>query len=190
MTMDINFRSLAKMIRPIILVLLISAFGLTSCSLTNKLSSLTGGKPTKVKESGTKAPKPKKTKTPQAEAQGTQESSQGGSQIANPASQNCEKKGGKLTIQKRGDGGEYGICTFADNLQCEEWAMMNGECPEGGIKITGYITPASQYCAITGGEYTVTSDSGTDKEKGTCAFKNGKKCDAGEYYDGKCDKNQ
>lgn len=110
--------------------------------------------------------------------------------IANPASENCAKEGGTLTIEKRGDGGEYGVCTFDDNRQCEEWAMMRGECPVGGIKVTGYITPASRYCAITGGEYQVTGESGTDNEQGTCTFKNGKSCDVWDYYNGKCDSNQ
>ena len=44
--------------------------------------------------------------------------------IANPASENCIKQGGTLSIVARGDGGQYGICTFEDNRQCEEWAMM------------------------------------------------------------------
>ena len=43
-----------------------------------------------------------------------------GGQMANPASANYVKQGGTLTIQKRGDGGEYGICLFEDNRQCEE----------------------------------------------------------------------
>ena len=34
-----------------------------------------------------------------------------GGQIANPASVNCTKQGGQLVIQKRGDGGEYGVCS-------------------------------------------------------------------------------
>ncbi len=108
------------------------------------------------------------------------------SQIANPASENCVKQGGTVSIQKRGDGGEYGVCVFEDNMQCEEWAMMRGECPVGGIKVTGYVTPAATYCAITGGEYKVTGNSNTDKEQGTCTFKNGKTCDVWEYYNGKC----
>ena len=109
--------------------------------------------------------------------------------IANPASENCIKQGGQLNIVKRGDGGEYGVCIFEDNLQCEEWAMMRGECPVGGIKITGYVTPAAVYCAITGGEYSVKSESNTDQEQGTCTFKTGKSCDVWEYYNGKCDQN-
>ncbi len=107
--------------------------------------------------------------------------------MANPASVNCIQQGGTLTIVARGDGGQYGICTFEDNQQCEEWALMRGDCPVGGIKVTGYITPAAQYCAITGGEYTVTGNSGQEDEQGTCTFKNGSQCDAGDYYNGKCD---
>lgn len=109
--------------------------------------------------------------------------------IANPASVNCINKGGTLSIQKRGDGGEYGICIFEDNRQCEEWALFRSECPAGGKKVTGYITPAAQYCAITGGSYKVTDQSNTDKEQGTCTFNNGKSCDVWDYYNGKCSKN-
>ena len=58
--------------------------------------------------------------------------------LANPASQNCVAKGGKLQIEERGDGGQIGVCYFEDNLQCEEWALMRGECPVGGVKVTGY----------------------------------------------------
>ena len=28
---------------------------------------------------------------------------------------------------------------------------MRGDCPVGGVKVTGYVTPAARYCAITGG---------------------------------------
>jgi putative hemolysin len=109
--------------------------------------------------------------------------------IANPASENCAGQGGRLVIQKRGDGGEYGVCLFEDNRQCEEWAMFHGECPVGGIKVTGYVTPAAQYCAITGGEYQVTGNSNTDQEQGTCTFKNGQTCDVWDYFAGKCNPN-
>jgi putative hemolysin len=57
--------------------------------------------------------------------------------IANPASVNCINKGGRLSIQKGVDGGEYGICIFEDNSQCEEWALFRGECSAGGKKVTG-----------------------------------------------------
>jgi putative hemolysin len=111
------------------------------------------------------------------------------SQIANPASENCVMQGGTLTIQKRGDGGEYGVCLFEDNRQCEEWALLRGDCPVDGLKITGYITLAAQYCAISGGAYQIADNSNTEQEQGTCTFKNGQTCDVWDYYNGKCDFN-
>ena len=115
-----------------------------------------------------------------------------GAQIANPASENCIAQGGTLTIEERGDdavsgGGQIGVCTFEDNMQCEEWALMRGECPTGGIKVTGYVTPAARYCAITGGEYEITGNSGQEDEQGACTLPGGKQCDAWDYFNGKCD---
>jgi putative hemolysin len=107
--------------------------------------------------------------------------------IANPASQNCVAKGGTLQIEQRGDGGQIGVCYFEDNMQCEEWALMRGECPVGGVKVTGYITPAGRYCAITGGTYAVTGNSGQADEQGTCTLPGGVQCDATEFYSGTCD---
>ena len=107
-------------------------------------------------------------------------------QLANPASENCIARGGSLSILKSGSGGEYGLCRFADNLECEEWAMLRGDCPVGGLRVTGYVTPAARYCAVTGNRYAVTSASNTAGEQGTCSFKSGKSCDARAYYDGTC----
>jgi putative hemolysin len=122
------------------------------------------------------APAPQSTPTPQ-------------SQLANPASVNCTTQGGKLEIRTRPDGSQYGVCFFEDNRQCEEWALFYGDCPVGGRKITGYITEAAQFCAITGGTYEITGNSGTEQEQGTCTFKNGKVCDAAQYFAGTCDRN-
>jgi hypothetical protein len=105
---------------------------------------------------------------------------------ANPASQNCVNQGGVLSIETRGDGGQYGVCYFEDNRQCEEWALLRGDCPAGGVKVTGYTTAAARYCAITGGTYTVTGKSGAADEQGTCTFKDGSQCDVWTYYAGKC----
>jgi len=107
-------------------------------------------------------------------------------QLANPASQSCVKQGGTLTIERRPDGGQYGVCVFTDNYQCEEWALFRGECPKNGLRVTGYITPAARYCAITGGRYTVVAKSGTADEQGSCALPGGKACDADAYYSGTC----
>jgi len=105
--------------------------------------------------------------------------------VANPASEYCVEQGGILVIQQRDDGGEYGVCTFEDNRQCEEWAMLQGDCPVGGIKITGYATQAAQYCAITGGTYQV-SDSSSDEEQGSCTLPDGQTCDVWAYFRGEC----
>lgn len=72
--------------------------------------------------------------------------------LANPASTNCVDKGGRLEIKTKADGSQYGICYFEDNRQCEEWALLRGECPVGGVKITGYDNEDQSYCAITGGQ--------------------------------------
>jgi putative hemolysin len=109
-----------------------------------------------------------------------------GSQLANPASVNCGQKGGMLRLERRPDGGQYGVCIFDDNRQCEEWAMLRGECPVGGLRVTGYITPAARYCAITGGRYTIVANSGRADEQGACALPDGKSCDAAAHYAGTC----
>ena len=111
---------------------------------------------------------------------------QSAQQIANPASQNCVARGGMLRIESRPDGGQYGVCIFEDNRQCEEWAMFRGACPVGGLRVTGYITAAARYCAITGGRYTVIANSGTADEQGACSLPGGKACTAGAYYAGTC----
>ena len=107
------------------------------------------------------------------------------SQLANPASQNCVKQGGTLKIERRPDGGQYGVCVFTDNYQCEEWALFRGECPKNGLRVTGYVTPAGRYCAITGGRYTVVMESAAG-ETGVCSLPGGKACDAAAYYAGTC----
>jgi putative hemolysin len=95
-------------------------------------------------------------------------------------------QGGTLAIEERGDGGQFGVCYFEDNRQCEEWALLRGDCPVGGLKVTGYITEAARYCAITGGTYTITRSSGAEDEQGTCTFPDGSQCDAWDYYNGQC----
>ena len=45
-------------------------------------------------------------------------------QLANPASVRCAELGGTLRLERRPDGGEYGVCLFVDNYQCEEWALF------------------------------------------------------------------
>jgi len=96
--------------------------------------------------------------------------------IANPASVNCVDKGGKVSIIN-GPKGEYGVCIFDDNRQCEEWAMYKGDCPVGGVKITGYTTQQARYCEIIGGDY-VETDNTCHKGTLTCPVK--------KLYSGDC----
>jgi putative hemolysin len=50
------------------------------------------------------------------------------SQIANPASANCVKKGGKVDIRTAADGSQSGVCVFPNGKKCDEWAFFKGEC--------------------------------------------------------------
>jgi putative hemolysin len=107
-------------------------------------------------------------------------------QLANPATTNCANVGGRLSIEKNPAGGEVGICVFEDNHQCEEWALLRGECPVGGRRITGYATQAGRYCAITGGQYTDVTGNDSADERGNCVLPGGKVCEAEAYWRGAC----
>lgn len=100
-------------------------------------------------------------------------------QMANPASVNCTKVGGTLVVNKRGDGGEYGLCYFDDNRACEEWALLRGDCPLGGRKTTGFDTIDQKYCAWLGGDTLAEPNS-------ICTFKNGSQCTTIDLYQGTC----
>jgi putative hemolysin len=71
-------------------------------------------------------------------------------QRANPASENCVAKGGKH-ITEPTPAGEMGICLFEDNRQCEEWALLRGQCPAGGMHVAGFSSDEERHCAIRGG---------------------------------------
>ncbi|MDD4995557.1 MAG: DUF333 domain-containing protein [Patescibacteria group bacterium] len=100
--------------------------------------------------------------------------------LANPASENCVQKGGTLEMRTNKNG-EYGVCLFEDNRQCEEWALFRGNCPVGGLKITGYDNDAEIYCAITGGQV-----EGVGTETPMCKRIDGTYCNAQSNLDGEC----
>ena len=124
----------------------------------------------------------KPVKTPEAQAPEANDTAptEENTAIANPASQNCIDKGGRLEMRKNKNG-EYGICFFDDNRQCEEWALFRGQCPVGGMKVTGYENDAEVYCAITGGEV-----SGVGTETPMCKRIDGIMCNAQANLDGEC----
>ncbi len=98
--------------------------------------------------------------------------------LPNPASENCLKKGGKLLMFKQCDRGEYGVCIFPNNFQCEEWALFRGECPEGGVDLSSFLTMEGRYCALVGGK--------TLENETTCQLPSGKKCPSQAFYEGTC----
>jgi putative hemolysin len=106
-------------------------------------------------------------------------------QRANPATENCIALGGRHTVEHRPDGGEFDVCLFEDNLQCEEWALLRGLCPAGGRRVTGYATEAARFCAISGGRYVVTS-APQAAEAGDCFLSGGDTCSADAYFAGTC----
>ncbi len=106
--------------------------------------------------------------------------------MANPASVHCVRLGGTLEIRTSPGGGQYGVCLFTDNRQCEEWALFRGECPAGGVKITGYLdgTPegeARALCAIRGGRLT-----GLETPAATCELPGRQPCPALDAFRHTC----
>jgi hypothetical protein len=58
-------------------------------------------------------------------------------------------------VVERGSGAEVGVCVFPDGRQCEEWALLLGRCPRGGIAVRSYATTTERHCAIRGGQMTI-----------------------------------
>jgi len=106
--------------------------------------------------------------------------------LINPAWVFCVEEEGRLGLESRPDGMQFGVCYYMDNRQCEVWAMYRGDCPVTGLRITGYITEAGRFCAINGGQYDVTVEGDMDTEQGTCTLPDGLVCDAQAFYEGSC----
>lgn len=106
--------------------------------------------------------------------------------MANPASVNCEEKGGRLEIRKDASGGEIGICVFPDGSECEEWAFFRGECQPGGAEgNTGMANPASVNCEEQGGTLEIRTDE-TGAQTGFCIFPGGTECEEWALFRGEC----
>ena len=50
---------------------------------------------------------------------------------ANPASLYCQQQGGMSRIITETDGSQSGLCVFADESSCDEWAFYRRECKPG-----------------------------------------------------------
>jgi putative hemolysin len=54
-----------------------------------------------------------------------------GASLPNPAAVYCEEQGGRVELRTAADGGQYGVCIFADGSECDEWAFYREECGPG-----------------------------------------------------------
>jgi len=105
--------------------------------------------------------------------------------IPNPASVYCEERGGLLEIRTEDDGGQYGVCIFADDSECEEWAFFYGKCAPKETEIIGMPNPASVYCEEQGGKTEIrTEDDGG--QYGVCIFPDGSECEEWAFFHGEC----
>nr|WP_319376967.1 DUF333 domain-containing protein [uncultured Methanoregula sp.] len=116
--------------------------------------------------------------------------------MANPASVNCGKVGGKTEIKTAADGGQYGMCTFTNGTSCEEWALYRGEGCKANVSVAattaaatpasgsaGMANPASVNCGKVGGqtEIKTAADGG---QYGMCTFTNGTSCEEWALFRG------
>lgn len=99
--------------------------------------------------------------------------------VANPASTYCEENEGNLTIQTREDGGEFGVCTFANGSACEEWAYMRGECAPSDVPIASFETEDQRFCILLGGVLEIGHNA-------ACRLPDGTECETRELYAGRC----
>jgi len=67
--------------------------------------------------------------------------------LAKPASQHGLAQVGRLLIKADGSGGQFSVCQFEDNRQCEEWAVLRGDCLAGGLRLSGDTVHALFRCA-------------------------------------------
>ena len=102
--------------------------------------------------------------------------------VASAAYAKCIDNGGFVTTQRRGSSGYYNVCNFADDMNCELYALHNGECPVGGVHTIGYSTSPQVFCALRGG-------TPQGSENGQCKMPDGKVCSTNSVYNGTCDPN-
>lgn len=123
----------------------------------------------------------------------TATATQDATNIANPASVYCEEQGFELEIRAAQDGGQYSVCMFEDDSECEEWAYYRGECKPGDMDVAapptatpaGIANPASAYCVEKGGASEIrTAEDGS--QSGVCIFPDGSECNEWAFFRGEC----
>jgi putative hemolysin len=109
--------------------------------------------------------------------------------IANPASVNCGKVGGKIEIKKDAQGNEYGMCTFTNGTTCDEWALFRNEGCKPFTPVTttaavvGMANPASVNCGKVGATSEILNNP-DGSQYGMCKFSNGTSCEEWALFRG------
>lgn len=102
--------------------------------------------------------------------------------VGNPASQYCEKSGGKVEVETS-EGGEGGVCVLPDGRRVDEWELYrtaSSHAGSEGVQI-GASNPASVHCEEVGGKsVNVTEADGS--QRGVCEFPNGEKIDEWDLF--------
>jgi hypothetical protein len=99
--------------------------------------------------------------------------------LPNPATTYCRDLG--YTYETRdGPQGEYGVCVFPDDSECEAWNFYNGQCGQ----------PFS-FCEKTGGTLNIETNvlCPSDDECAICTTPSGTECTESSYFDGTCPTN-
>lgn len=113
-----------------------------------------------VKHGNPSSPMPSKPCIKNGEIVSAQESDNGAG-IANPASKNCQDKGGQWSTSRE-TAGTLGICKFSDGSECEEWQFFRGECMKGQFTKADTSHPYLGKIKQTGSKYIFTSDAGVE----------------------------
>jgi putative hemolysin len=114
--------------------------------------------------------------------------------LPNPASAYCTENGGTVEMRQDAAGGQYGVCVFPDQSECDEWAYYRGDCKPGDSLQPASPTPAgaaqmanpaSAYCEKNGGSVEFQQDAGGNVT-GVCVFPDGTECEEWAYYRDEC----
>jgi hypothetical protein len=109
--------------------------------------------------------------------------------MANPASVNCGKMGGKIENRNDTQGNEYGMCTFTNGTTCDEWALFRNEGCKPFTPVTatpaaiGMANPASVNCGKIGATSEIMDDP-NGGQYGMCKFPNGTACEEWALFRG------
>lgn len=97
--------------------------------------------------------------------------------LGNPASLFCSTQGGQFELRD-----QTGYCVFTDGSECEEWALMNGDCQPfvPPARTVGMGNPSATFCTQKGGTYKY------KEPAGYCVFADSSFCEEWAFFRGEC----